>query len=156
MYNTHQATYRHDKIYALLGMASDDVHGAGLSPDYSVPWETLQRRLFHFLLNENISVKTWPDREEVEIKGQGCVIGHVTKVTRGPNGFQKITVIFSEDREAVSNFSEKKDEWSLQVTSHDVCKGDIIYLLEGVSRSMIIRQFRAVFYIITLAAPSTG
>jgi hypothetical protein len=49
MYNTHEATLRQDKIYALIGMATDDVRDAGLLPDYGVPWEELLQRLIHFV-----------------------------------------------------------------------------------------------------------
>ena len=37
MYHTHEATLRSDKVYALLGMSSDDFRNTSLSPDYSVP-----------------------------------------------------------------------------------------------------------------------
>jgi hypothetical protein len=38
MYHTHKATQRHDKVYALLGMSSDDVNSALLTPNYSISW----------------------------------------------------------------------------------------------------------------------
>ena len=41
IYHTHEATNRHDKIYALLGMSSNDISAAGLSPDYRVSWKEL-------------------------------------------------------------------------------------------------------------------
>src|SRR4051795_4819938 len=34
MYHTHKATKRHDKVYALLGMSSDDLSEANLLPNY--------------------------------------------------------------------------------------------------------------------------
>jgi hypothetical protein len=37
MYHAHEATKRHDKVYALLGMSSDDLRKAKLLPDYRVP-----------------------------------------------------------------------------------------------------------------------
>lgn len=45
MYHTRKATLRHDKVYALLGMCSDDLSAAGLSPDYTVSWEQPSRTL---------------------------------------------------------------------------------------------------------------
>jgi hypothetical protein len=127
-----------------------------LSPNYSVPWEVLQRRLFHFLLNDNISVKTWPEKKEVEIKGKGRVIGSIENVVRGFDGCQDITVVLSVNEQDSPYWSSKrKGVRHLQATANDVWKGDIVYLLEGTSRSMIIRRFGVVFYIIALAAPST-
>ncbi|KAF7918004.1 uncharacterized protein EAE98_010032 [Botrytis deweyae] len=47
MYHNHKATVRHDKVYALLGMCSDHLSSTtGLLPDYTIPWETLFRRLY--------------------------------------------------------------------------------------------------------------
>jgi hypothetical protein len=37
MYHTHEATKRYDKVYALLGMSSDNLKKAGLVPNYGVP-----------------------------------------------------------------------------------------------------------------------
>src|SRR5580700_5722798 len=34
MFQTHQASDPHDKVYALLGISSDDPSKAGLQPDY--------------------------------------------------------------------------------------------------------------------------
>jgi hypothetical protein len=36
MYHTHEPTKRHNKVYALLGMSSDDFSKANLLPDYRV------------------------------------------------------------------------------------------------------------------------
>lgn len=38
MYHTRKATQRHDMVYALLGMSSDNPGAAGLSIDYEIPW----------------------------------------------------------------------------------------------------------------------
>jgi hypothetical protein len=35
-YYTHEATKRHDKVYALLGISSDDLSKANLQPNYGV------------------------------------------------------------------------------------------------------------------------
>jgi hypothetical protein len=61
MYHAHEATERHNKVYALLSMSSDDPSKVDLLPDYGVPWEELLQRLAKFLLPEKISVETWRD-----------------------------------------------------------------------------------------------
>src|SRR4051812_26581718 len=58
MYHSHEATRRHDKVYALLGMSSDDLSKANMLPNYGVSWEELLQRLTKFLLCERISVET--------------------------------------------------------------------------------------------------
>ena len=37
IFHTHEATERHDKVYALLSISSDALNTANLSPDYKVP-----------------------------------------------------------------------------------------------------------------------
>lgn len=80
MYHTHEATKRHDKVYALLGMSSDDLSKADLLPNYQVPWEKLLQRLAKFLLYEKISVETWGNKEMAVIKSKGCILGKVSSV----------------------------------------------------------------------------
>jgi hypothetical protein len=54
MFHAHQATERHDKLFALLGMGSDAQDVVDLFPDYNVPWGEVFRRLIKFLLGEGI------------------------------------------------------------------------------------------------------
>lgn len=77
MYHTHKAKEDHDKVYALLGMSSDNLTKAGLLPDYNVSWKELLQHLAEFLLPENTSVETWDDKEIVVIESKGCVLGTV-------------------------------------------------------------------------------
>lgn len=77
MYRTHEATIRHDKIYALLNMCSDDPETAGIIPDYGVAWETLLQRVTNFTLSENVVVTTLAETEMAVIKGQGRVLGKI-------------------------------------------------------------------------------
>jgi hypothetical protein len=96
MYHTHEATKRHDKVYALLGMSSDDLSVAGLEPNYSIRWSILMRNLVKFLLNNQASVDTWDDREIAVIKSKGCILGRVSLAESNinPGGKQNIEVIF--------------------------------------------------------------
>jgi hypothetical protein len=77
-YHTHEATKRHDKVYALLGMSSDDLKDADLLLGYGVLWEDLLQRLAKFLLGEKVSVETWPDMEIAVIKSKGRILGKVS------------------------------------------------------------------------------
>ncbi|KAE8153052.1 hypothetical protein BDV25DRAFT_137293 [Aspergillus avenaceus] len=64
MYHSHEATKRHDKIYALLGMSADDdgsqLDKAGLLPNYEVPWHTLLARFVTYLFPGRSSLQTFP------------------------------------------------------------------------------------------------
>ena len=55
MYHTREATDRLDKVYALLGMSSDNPTVAGLFADYNISWKQLFNKLIHFLLPKLVS-----------------------------------------------------------------------------------------------------
>lgn len=80
MFYTCQASDPLDKVYALLGMSSDNPNKAGLQPDYNISWEELFPRLVKFVLGENISVETSSQR--AVIKSKGCILGQVSLVRR--------------------------------------------------------------------------
>lgn len=61
-YHEYEATDRHDKVYALLGMSSDDLSTAGLEPNYKTPWGMLMERLVKHSLGNRVFVKTWDER----------------------------------------------------------------------------------------------
>ncbi|KAI0556265.1 heterokaryon incompatibility protein-domain-containing protein [Xylaria curta] len=58
MYHTRKATNRLDKVYALLGMSSDDPSESGLSANYNTSWGDVFRKLVEFSLSDQISVST--------------------------------------------------------------------------------------------------
>jgi hypothetical protein len=100
MYHAHEATKRHDKIYALLGMSSDDLSKVDLSPNYKIPWEELLQRLTKFLLCEEISVQTQRDKEIAILNSKGLVLGKVSSVERGAwNSKQGVYVTLKNIRE---------------------------------------------------------
>ena len=44
MYRNHNATKKHDKVYALLGLSSDS-NSVALAPDYELPWHEVFRQV---------------------------------------------------------------------------------------------------------------
>jgi hypothetical protein len=72
IYHSRKATKSHDKIYALLGMCSDDEADSVLKPDYELFWPTLGNRL---------TVCASESREVAVIAGKGDIIGKVESVT---------------------------------------------------------------------------
>ncbi|KAF2994963.1 hypothetical protein E8E13_002997 [Curvularia kusanoi] len=128
MYRTHEATVRHDKLYALLGMSTDDLGQTKLMPDYSLRWGEIFKQLIKYLLPENISVKIEEvDQELAVIKSKGCVFG---KIARGDSEALIIRV----------NNGDKDVSLSLPPSAIFVRDGDVVCLLQGASTPMIIRQ----------------
>ena len=75
MFYTRKASDTFDKVYALLGMASDDPGKADIQPDYGIYWEELFQKLVKFVLGIYVSVDTSDHSMGTIIKSKGCILG---------------------------------------------------------------------------------
>ncbi|KAK2470355.1 hypothetical protein H9L39_17972 [Fusarium oxysporum f. sp. albedinis] len=151
MYHTRNATDRRDKVYALLGMSSDDPSAAGLSADYktSSPWKDVFQKLINFSTSGRMSVDTWPDKEVAVIKGKGCVLGEVSNVDRdiGRDDRQSVDITWKNAP------NDSSSPWTFQASAKSIRKRDAVCLLEGASRPTIIRLCHDYSAVILIAAP---
>ncbi|RDW66848.1 hypothetical protein BP5796_09597 [Coleophoma crateriformis] len=153
MYHTHDATKHHDKVYALLGMSSEDLSKTGLLPDYEVSWGNLFQRLARYLICGNVSIHSWENREIVVIRNKGCIIGKISRVQHDTalGGKLGVSVVF-ENFSRVSGQREAYDaEMTLQPPANPIQDGDLICLLQEASKPMIIRPRKDHFEIIMIA-----
>ncbi|PQE14256.1 hypothetical protein CJF31_00006829 [Rutstroemia sp. NJR-2017a BVV2] len=133
-----------DKVYALLGMSSDDPGAADLLPDYEISWEKLFKKLVKFILGKDVSVETGHSQRAV-IKSKGCILGQVSTV--GSDERQNVDISF---KNAASNFDDVM-KWKLQTSAKSIQKHDIICFLQGASKPTIIRLCKDYFTIIVAA-----
>lgn len=152
MYHTRDATKRHDKVYALLGMSSDDLGEAGLSPDYSVPWMVLLQRLVKYLLGKEVSIQTWDNEEIAVIEGKGCIIGQVTSIESDQDGGQSQKITYKNTTKHIWDNEDYETQWTLQASAKPIQKGDLICLLHGASKPTIIRECKDHFSIVMILA----
>jgi ankyrin repeat protein len=150
MYHAHEATIRHDKVYALLGMNSDDLSAAGLKPNYSVPWETLMRSLVKFLLGDQPNICTWDDKETAVIKSKGCVLGRVSSVTTKQDNRRNIEITFKYVLGNPKNGENFDIRWTLPPSEKPIKEGDVICLLQGAQKPTIVRSYEYYFTIIMI------
>ncbi|KAK3338243.1 heterokaryon incompatibility protein-domain-containing protein [Neurospora tetraspora] len=158
MYHTREATDRLDKVYALLGMSSDNPTAAGLFADYNISWKQLFNKLIHFLLSELVSVDLSDDKEIAVIEGKGCILGEVSSVTRNTIWEDRQEVVITW-RNAPSYICVKEAWgfcWTLPTMVKSVQKGDLIYLLQGASRPTILRPYNDHWAVIMIAVSPAG
>ncbi|KAH8723272.1 heterokaryon incompatibility protein-domain-containing protein, partial [Phaeosphaeriaceae sp. PMI808] len=153
MYHTHKATLRHDKVYALLGMSSDDDNKAP-SPDYKVVWKDLFEKLARFLLCEGISVEASGDKEIAVIKSKGCILGKVSSVRSDIawNSGQGVDVVLKNISKQLGYEGKWSAHWNLQSSAKPIQDGDLICLIQESSKPTIIRLCKDYFTIIMIAA----
>ncbi|RYP34406.1 hypothetical protein DL767_004275 [Monosporascus sp. MG133] len=150
MYHTHEATEHHDRVFALLGMASDDLSGSDILPNYDISWEQLFQRLVKFLLGRQVSVKTWAGLDMVVVRGKGRILGWVSTVK--DTGLDSGPQVVITPKDAPACLGTEK-ECVLRASAKSVQAGDLVCLLEGASRPMIIRLFKDYFFVVLIAPP---
>ncbi|KIM99850.1 hypothetical protein OIDMADRAFT_125975 [Oidiodendron maius Zn] len=153
MYHTREATERHDKVYALLGMSSDDPSGAVLSPNYTLPWKELLQGLVKYILSKEVSVVTWNEMEIAVIKSKGYILGRVLTVEADNARYdrQHVKIAFNNTPSSLEYGREFGDRWTLKASAKSIQQGDFICLLQEASKPTIIRAFKDHFAVIIMA-----
>ncbi|OJI81988.1 hypothetical protein ASPTUDRAFT_151353 [Aspergillus tubingensis CBS 134.48] len=150
MYCYHNATEKHDKIYALLGLSADPMTPA-LTPNYVLPWNQVFKQVTNYIFPD-CSVETWPGSDIVIIRGKGRALGHICSVQRVSDfGQQKVKVYLNDTARSIGYESEWEASWELQTFAQTFKPGDIIFLLQGDSKPSVIRLCKDHFRIITPA-----
>ncbi|KPA35313.1 het-protein, partial [Fusarium langsethiae] len=149
MYHTRKATDRRDKVYALLGMSSDDPSIAGLSANYEISWGQLFQQLVNFFFSERVSVDTCDDKEIAVIRGKGCVLGEVSSVKDSKDG-REVNVNWRN----VSGYRGPDSPWTFQASAKSVQVGDVVCRLQGASNPTIIRLCTYYWAVIMISVPS--
>ncbi|GMG26133.1 unnamed protein product [Aspergillus oryzae var. brunneus] len=141
MYHTRHASCLHDKVYALLGMCSDDPSTDALRPNYQLPWSKVFERVIKHIISQDISVKTWPDREAAVIRGKGYMLGIIKSVATPGSRYdrQEVKVLFRDTVEALYLYMTSGVQWLLQTPAEPIRAGDIVCLLQGASAPTIVR-----------------
>jgi ankyrin repeat protein len=154
MYHTHEATERHDKVYALLGMSSDDLSKASLSPNYRLPWEEVFRDVVKFLLHDKISVEILGLKQTALIKSKGCLLGKVSLVQSdiASGDSQGIHVIFKNSSRQPRYMEGCSAPWTLHTSAKSIQDGDFICLLQGALKPLIVRLCDGHFDIVLITA----
>ena len=150
MYHTRKASWRHDKVFALLGMSCDDPIAADLSPDYEISWGRLLEKLVRSLLGGQVIVKTWTEIEMAVIESKGYILGKVSSVGGIDRNDRREVVITSKDK---FGDLEPERKWTLQPSAKSVQVGDLVCLLCGASKPTIIRVCKDHFSIVMISAP---
>jgi ankyrin repeat protein len=157
MYHTRKATDPLDRIYALIGMSSDDPIASGLNIDYNAKWTDVFHKCVKLALPDQMSVSTWDDTDVAMIEGKGYMLGVVSSVetdsTRDDRQHLEITWQKSLHYKAAEGESLR---CTLHVSAKPVQVGDAVCHLEGALSPTIIRPNQGFFTVIIIAASLAG
>jgi hypothetical protein len=131
-------------------MSSDYPEKTSLRPNYQLRWEELFKDLVKFVLGSDVSMEICGIEEKALalIQKKGCVLGQVSRIE--DDGKQNVKIAF-ESRNAAWHFGDEI-EWTLLASAKSIRLRDIVCLLQGVSKPMIIRPYKDHFAIVMIAA----
>ena len=133
MYHTRRATNHHDKVYALLGMSSDNPGTAELLANYKTLWEEIFRKLIRFCLSDEMSASVWDNRAVAVIQGKGRIIGKVSLVQRNDarGDIQNIGIAWKNTLGHLDRKGGDNSLFRLQVSAKPICVGDAVCVYKG-------------------------
>ncbi|KAL8285564.1 hypothetical protein RB597_002573 [Gaeumannomyces tritici] len=155
MYKDRKATDLRDKVYALLGMSSDDPDAAGLSASYAIPWRDVFRDAVHFCLSYQASIITWDGKEVAVVEADGRFLG---KVISAHTDKQHVRITWRNMPKSNQDGQGKlaPSDLTFRASAITVKKGDFVCLLKGASSPTIIRLRDGYSVIILSAVPRTS
>ncbi|KAL8402568.1 hypothetical protein RB596_009081 [Gaeumannomyces avenae] len=157
MYHGRKATDRRDKVYALLGMSSDDPDAAGLSANYGTSWNDVFQKLIRFCLSDQVSISTWDKKEVAVVEAKGYVLGTITSATEDARRNDKQHVEITWKRApSHSDRGEQPSRFTFQASAKPIKKGDVVCLLKGASTPTIVRLCDGFSTIIMITLPRTN
>ena len=83
MFENHEATDKRDKIYALLGLSSDNALTPDLRPDYTKSWSTLFKQVASHVLGSTAVISVVERKSQAVVSESGCALGIVAKCKGG-------------------------------------------------------------------------
>ncbi|KAL8410372.1 hypothetical protein RB596_000181 [Gaeumannomyces avenae] len=156
MYHGRKATDRRDKVYALLGMSSDDPDA--LSANYETSWKDVFQKLIRFCLSDQVSVSTWNKGEVAVVEAKGCVLGEVTSASKDAtrNDRQILEIIWKREPSHSDRNGKQSFRFAFQALAKTIKKGDVVCLLQGALTPTILRLCDGFSTIIMITVPRTN
>lgn len=148
LFQNHEATDKRDKIYALLGLSSDNDNSPNLRPDYTKSWATLFRQVITHILGASPVASTWDNKEHAVIIEMGSVLGTVSKGLS--NTMTVVSPVFGRTHKAGYNW---RASWTISHDAGSIQHGDILVFFQNARRPSLIRPCGDHFDIVMISLP---
>ncbi|KAL8371985.1 hypothetical protein RB595_001685 [Gaeumannomyces hyphopodioides] len=153
MYKYRKATDLRDKVYALLGMSSDDTDAAGLSANYAIPWRDVFRNVVLFCLSDQASVTTWDEKEVAVVEAEGHFLGQVFRTLTDR---QRVEIIWQNMSNQTGKGEPQPSRLTFRASVKAAKPGDFVCVLKDALSPMVIRVHDGYSTIILSAVPWTS
>ncbi|KAK4183149.1 heterokaryon incompatibility protein-domain-containing protein, partial [Podospora australis] len=155
MYHTRKTTDPRDKVYALLGMCSDDPSSAGLVADYGpeTTFDKVFQKVVEFSLSSQILVRNISVMHQAValIQGKARILGHVSSRYQNSGSTSRDIVI--SGNQSCLGIEYQKSAMTILATVKDITEGDILCLLAGATKPSLIRPCIGYWELLAMAVP---
>jgi hypothetical protein len=146
MFHSRCATDPRDKMYALLGMSSDDTDSKTLHADYNKPWSDLFRDLVRITFGSNVDLSISASMGIAFVRVKAYPIGRITSVENNvdTSGRQKLKLELR--RSIAMRYQDHifwNAEWIIESTSNPIRQGDLVCLVQGARQPTLVRLHEA-------------
>lgn len=148
LFQGHEATDQRDKIYALLGLSSDNMISPELRPDYTKGWSTLFRQVIEHVLGPSSLLRTFENTEQAIIFETGSVLGQIAVGFH--NTLHVNSPVFGE---LASGGYHWRASWAVPHHCNSVTDGDLLVFFKNARRPSIIRPCGDHFDIVMISLP---
>jgi len=177
MYHGRKATDPRDKVFALLGMSTDDPNMTGILADYEAFLDPAMCKLVQSSLSARALATHLQNKEAMVVKVKGCVLGKIIPPLSMKLRTDNTSNVLSNNDAAAAAVAQRGDRqiiditwtnpllsprllrrptlagWTFHITAQLVQEGDIICLVEGAKHLSIIRVHQDYSSIIATSVP---
>ena len=147
LFQGNEATDKRDKVYALLGLSSDNDISPQLRPDYTKSWSTLFQQVIKHILGSSPLVET-DDTEQAIIFESGSVLGTISF------GWHDHLIVQSPTFGGLyDNKYHWKASWTLTHHGGSIRDGDILVFFQNARGPSVIRPCGDHFDIVMISLP---
>jgi hypothetical protein len=142
MFQSRCATDPRDKVYALLGMSSDDSDSKTLDADYSKSWPEVFRDLVQMTFGSNVDLSMSTSMGIAFVRVKTYPIGRITYVESNVDTSGRQKLKFELRRSIAMRYKDGllwNAEWVIECTSLPIKQGDLVCLVQGAYNPTLVR-----------------
>jgi hypothetical protein len=148
MFENHEATDQRDKIYALLGLSSDNASTPDLRPDYTKSWSTLFKQVASHILGSSATISVVEGKSQAVVSEFGSALGLIADCKQG-----RMTVESPQFGSASRSSYLWEASWLVPHERGRCKRGDILIHLQGARRPCVVRPCGDHFDIVLVSLP---
>jgi hypothetical protein len=142
MFQSRRATDPRDKLYALLGMSSDDSDSKTLDANYNKSWSEVFQDLVRMTFGSNVDLSMSTSMGIAFVRVKTYPIGRITYVESNVDASGRQKLKFELRRSIAMRYQDGlfwNAIWIIESTSLPIKQGDLVCLVQGAYNPTLVR-----------------